>query len=106
MITVINRHRVFNVMRGTPLGNKWVIGKDGTRDEVISYYKVWLDKQIKNKNKDVCDYLNLIFNEAKENDVWLECCCKNLNCHGDYIKEIIDKKLEEWKNRNESRIKN
>lgn len=97
MITVINRHHNFYIGRGSPLGNRFVIGQHGTRDEVIAMYKVELLEKIKNKDKVVCDELNKIYKAAKSGyNVTLECFCKGFaeNCHGDIIKEIIEKKLK------------
>jgi len=46
-----------------------------------------LDK-IKKKDKKICDELNRIYNLKEVN---LVCFCKPKSCHGDIIKEIIEK---------------
>jgi hypothetical protein len=33
------------VGRPSPLGNPWVIGRDGTREEVLAKYRAWLRRQ-------------------------------------------------------------
>lgn len=98
MITVINRHHNFYIGRGSPLGNPYVIGKDGTRDEVIEKYKFYINNKILEKDKIVCDELNKIYKTAKSYDVTLECFCKGFNesCHGDVIKKLIEKQLLTW----------
>lgn len=60
--------------RGSIAGNPFVIGKDGTRDEVCDKYEKWAPKQKwwKQFLKDVrgCDLL---------------CYCAPLRCHCDFI---------------------
>lgn len=97
MITVINKHHTFYVGRGSPLGNRFVIGVDGTRDEVIEKYRVELLEKIQQKDKVICEELNKIYTAAKHYPIYLQCFCKGFheNCHADIIKFIIDKKLYE-----------
>jgi hypothetical protein len=99
MITVINKHHTFYVGRGSPLGNRFVIGVDGTRDEVIEKYRVELLEKIQQKDKVICEELNKIYTAAKHYPVYLQCFCKGFheNCHADIVKDIIDKKLNEKK---------
>ena len=49
---VLNRYKASPLMedavyigRGSPYGNPFVIGKDGTREQVIAKYEEWLMKQ-------------------------------------------------------------
>ena len=80
---VVNRHyKSFTkyIGRGTKFGNKYVIGPDGTREDVIAKHK-----------KDF--YTNPELQEA----VWIElrgeiigCSCKPLACHGDTYVEYIE----------------
>lgn len=56
--------------RGSPWGNPYVIGKHGTRDEVIDRY--------------IAEVLpNLDVSELKGKN--LVCFCKPARCHGDYL---------------------
>lgn len=91
MLKVTNRHHRFYVGRGTPLGNIFVIGKDGTRNEVIEKYQNWLYEQILLKNAEVCAELNKIYKTALNFDVSLECSCVGFhkNCHAYVIKDLI-----------------
>lgn len=70
------------VGRPHPLGNPFVIGKDGTREEVIAKYKVWLWNKIKNEDKDIIRALQ----ELRETDT-LVCWCDPLPCHVSVIIE-------------------
>lgn len=78
--TIINYHsgKNYNVMVGRPSkwGNPFVIGRDGTREEVIEKYRKYaigkgLDKAAKKELKGKV----------------LACYCKPLACHGDLLVE-------------------
>ncbi len=73
--------------RGSIFGNPYVIGRDGTREEVIARYKnEWFPFLLKDK----------IFKQALLNlkDKKIGCFCKSphefVSCHGDVIKEWLD----------------
>lgn len=83
--TVVNKTKEsFNVYigRGSLFGNPYVIGRDGTREQVIERYKEWFSflrtdpivasEIIKLKNKK------------------LGCFCKPLACHGDVIADYVN----------------
>lgn len=64
-----------NIMRPSKWGNPFVIGKDGTRGEVIEKFRVWFPEQPQFKDiKELC---------GKR----LGCCCKPQACHGDLLAE-------------------
>lgn len=65
--------------RPSPFGNPFVIGKDGTREEVVQKYKEWLLKQ---------PALLSRVHELKGKT--LGCWCSPQACHGDILKEIAD----------------
>lgn len=67
----------YDVYIGRPsvLGNPFVIGKDGTREEVIAKFE-----QYARANKDVLAIIRML----SEHTV-LGCWCKPLACHGDVI---------------------
>jgi len=87
--------RVINIKRGHPLkeasnyvyvgrptkwGNPFVVGKDGTREEVIVKYRDWLHQQP-----------NLIAEAKKElRGMVLGCYCKPLPCHADVLLQIAN----------------
>ena len=95
MVTVANQRKVKygeHISRPTVLGNPFVIGVDGTREEVIELYRVWFDEQVAAKN-DIYDELLRLLNIAQEGDLILLCFCAPLKCHGDVIKAWIDSQI-------------
>ena len=69
--------------RGSPYGNPFVIGKDGTREEVIAKHRQFLIDLIVKRNPKILKALDAL----KDDDV-LVCFCKPAPCHGDTIIEI------------------
>lgn len=69
--------------RGSPFGNPFKIGRDGSRDTVIVKYRDYFYDRI---NKDE-EFRKLVL-ELK--DKVLGCYCKPHNCHGDIIVEYLD----------------
>lgn len=82
--TVVNKNRDtydVSITRGSGYGNPYIIGKDGTREDVLYLY----ERYITNVLKSDPTFLDELKNKR------LGCVCKPLACHGD----IIVKKLEE-----------
>ena len=75
--------------RPSPLGNPFLIGKDGTRDEVIEKYRFWLPKNLKSDTRIRREFQS-IKKLSEEGDVNLICWCAPEKCHGDIIKELIE----------------
>ena len=67
------------IARPSEWGNPFVIGKDGTRSEVIAKYEVWL------RNNPV-----LMAKIMELDGKILGCWCSPLPCHGDVIIKIIN----------------
>ena len=67
--------------RGSKWGNPFIIGKDGTRKEVIEKYREYFvnSKELMNSLKEL---------EGKV----LGCHCKPRSCHGDVLVDLINKK--------------
>ena len=65
--------------RGSKWGNPFVIGKDGSREEVIEKYKTHL---LSNSNLIEC------LRELKGKT--LVCFCKPKACHGDFLCEVVE----------------
>ncbi|AGN30164.1 NrdA.1 [Vibrio phage nt-1] len=78
-------HQSFDVYigRGTPFGNPFKSGIDGTRSEVIELYRVWLRIQLQD------DEFRKQFMQLKGKI--LGCHCKPKACHGDVILEELDR---------------
>ena len=65
--------------RGSVFGNRFVIGRDGNRSEVIEKYRVWLWGEVKRGGEVVKRIEELRGNER------LGCFCGEGKCHGDVI---------------------
>ena len=72
------------IMRGTPFGNPFVIGKDGTREEVVEKYRSYLTNKIIMDDEFLFQFKEL-YNSGKD----LICCCSPLPCHGDIILDVM-----------------
>lgn len=99
-IIIVNKHHGKSgeyIGRGSPLGNPFVIGKDGTREQVIARYSVWLTEQIDKGNPVVLDELNRLGNKAiDEKGLALQCFCYPKPCHGEIIKERLAEALYKY----------
>lgn len=90
-MTVVNKRthkpttRDLYIGRPSILGNPFVIGKDGTREDVINKYEDYARERIKTDN---------MFKQAIINSVGraLVCWCSPERCHGDVI-EMIAKEI-------------
>lgn len=98
MIEVVNRRangrtkdgavRVY-IGRPSPLGNPFVIGRAGSRAEVIERYERWLKNAMKEgEAKRELERLTRLAGEGA--DLELECWCSPLACHGDVLKRMIE----------------
>ena len=87
-MTVLNLHTdrvppdAVDIMRPNRLGNPFVIGRDGDRDEVVRRYRGWLWGQI-GAGKVTVDEL------AAMDGLDLVCCCKPRACHGDEVEKAV-----------------
>ena len=83
-----------SIMRGKSiLQNKYHIGKDGTREQVIAKYRVWLWEQMQDPTNAVMAELRTLLQRARHepfNPLVLVCCCNPLPCHGDIVKKAIE----------------
>ena len=83
MTRVVNlRKESFDVLISRPSkwGNPFIIGKDGTRGEVIEKYKQW-----------VLEKPELLSQLKELRGKRLGCYCKPSPCHGDILVELIEK---------------
>ena len=79
------RHEVFDVRisRPTIWGNPFVVGRDGTRDEVIAKYRAYVLS-----NEALMRSLPALRGKV------LGCWCAPKHCHGDVLVELLDSSLE------------
>ena len=93
MIKVVNKKNWrgggYYIGRPSPLGNPFRIGRDGSREEVIRKYRVWLWGEIKKRGR-VYDELLKLVEWDREVEVTLLWWCKPLPCHGDVIKRAVE----------------
>ncbi len=83
---VVNvKREKYDVYCGRPslFGNKYIIGKDGDREEVIALYRDYFYDRINNDE------------EFKKSVLWLKgkrlgCYCSPLKCHCDVIVEYLE----------------
>lgn len=75
--------RTFKGREGSKYGNPFVVGRDGTLEEVIDKYKSWLWKQIVNDSITIKELADL---DGKR----LGCYCKPKGCHGDVLVKAIE----------------
>jgi hypothetical protein len=86
---VINKHHrsgavpfgTINIMRGTPFGNPFVIGKDGDRLQCIEKYREYIWGRVRH-NPTFRSMVWALHNQT------LCCCCKPQPCHGDVLLEV------------------
>lgn len=70
--------------RGSIWGNPFTIGKDGSREDVITKYIDWLLKQ-----KDLLQKIPALRGKR------LGCWCKPKDCHGDVLIQCIELQIEQ-----------
>lgn len=82
--TVVNRrHEAFDVYigRGSDWGNPFKIGVDGTREQVIDKYRIWIQTQT---------HLMARLSELKGKR--LGCYCAPEPCHGDVLVDLLEER--------------
>ena len=95
MIRIVNRRNYkgpgIYIGRPSPLGNPFIIGRDGDREEVIRKYRDFLNTAIHDDERIKAE-LEKLEELNKKGDVILICWCAPSKCHGDIIKEILESK--------------
>ena len=82
------------VGRPAALGNPLIIGRDGTRADVVEGYRTWLKRMIEQQNLGVQFELSRIADIAKQSNVRLYCWCAPEACHADVIRETVQRYLD------------
>jgi hypothetical protein len=67
-------------------GNPFVVGKDGTRDEILEKYREYFLKRLR-------DDAEFFYQVAMLDGKILVCFCKPAACHGDIIVEFLENGL-------------
>jgi hypothetical protein len=93
MVTVVNvgdfRGAMVKISRPNVLGNPYHIGKDGTREQVIAKYRVWLWERVKERGPVYEKLVEILDAEDLFGEVTLGCHCTPLPCHGDVIVKCL-----------------
>lgn len=95
-INVVHCKKVANheyIGRPSPLGNPFVWDKSTPKGSTIPKYKIWLEEKIKNKDPKVMEELWRLLRIAQNGDLNLGCWCAPGPCHGDVIKEVLERAL-------------
>ena len=79
----IYHSKPYDIYIGRPSkwGNPFIIGKDGTREEVIKKYRDWVCEQP--------ELIKSIINMELDDKI-LGCYCYPNKCHGDVLIELVD----------------
>lgn len=98
MIKVVNKRTYKGkgewICRGRSLlGNPFKMKKEPDREKVINDYKKWFEYQRK-YSIEAFDEINRLIDIAREGDLTLICWCAPKACHGDVIKEYIERQLK------------
>lgn len=107
MINVVHCKVVQNheyIGRPSVLGNMFT-HKKGTkadvivasREEAVAMYRKWIVYKIKQKDKDVLDELRRLKQIAINGELNLGCWCAPQACHGDVIKDILERSINKDK---------
>lgn len=75
-----------SIMRPGPLGNPFVIGPDGTREEVLRKYRAYLPEQLRRDPE-----LRRLVEALGRSSLVLLCACAPKACHGDILSEYLAK---------------
>ena len=79
-----------------------------TREEAIDAYKMYF-KKMYGLDEGLTKAFDTIYEKYKNGeDIYLQCCCKPLTCHGDFLAEelqrkLIKEKMEERRKNNKSK---
>ena len=98
MIRVVNTragvpvggHREY-IGRPSILGNPYRIGIDGNRAQVIEKFRARLDELLKDPNHPVTRRITELALIARSGDLFLICFCAPKSCHGDVIKQAVER---------------
>lgn len=79
--------------RGSPLGNPFVIGRDGDRDAVCDRYEAWFAERVATRDPAVLGELRRLYRLASQGELVLGCFCSPRRCHGETIKRFLESHL-------------
>jgi uncharacterized protein DUF4326 len=74
----------------SPLANLYKIKRESERPEALNRYRLWLEQQMQSDTPARAEIQRLA-EIAKRTDLLLLCWCAPKPCHGDVIKEFIER---------------
>ena len=95
-----DKNVIINIMRPNILSNPFVMNNEDERELVIVKFYHYLREEYQKKDKVYNELIRIKEILESGKNVYLLCCCKPKNCHGDIIKKAIKGILD-----NESRKK-
>ena len=93
-ITVANKYHGahgINIMRGSVFGNPYSLQQGYTRENAIALYREWLRTHYRKKTVVYDALMKLVERVERGENITLVCCCKPQPCHGDVIKDALEK---------------
>jgi hypothetical protein len=97
--SVLSGFYIGRPMRGigsSPLGNPYRIGVDGTRDDVLAAYRLWLDARLAPSANTPTSYTQQLSEIVRLAEIYIDrgaltllCFCAPRPCHGDYLAQLI-----------------
>ena len=97
-----------NPFTDKPVGKTLAIFQSKSREEAIEKYSSYFDAQY-GRNKEFTKIVDEIYEKYRNGeDVYLECYCHPLPCHGDIIAQkmqqrLLKEKIQEYKERSHDR---
>lgn len=112
MITVVHCKKVQNceyIGRPNPLGNPFT-HKSGTkaqhivesREVAVASYRTYILKEIHTGNQAVINEFKRLKELAMAGDLNLGCWCSPQACHGDVVKDLLEKSMEQEQKKKEA----
>lgn len=84
---------------GSPLGNPFKIKRESERPEALQRYREWLDEQMESDTearREIYRIADLATCwDLAPSDFALVCWCAPKQCHGDVIKEVVERIIKE-----------
>ena len=77
------------VGRPSALGNPFLVGRDGTREDVIARYRRWLRAQWRRGGAVRQELERLAAKYRRDGQLTLLCWCAPLPCHADVMREAV-----------------
>lgn len=91
----IGRANKSYLLKGSVLQNRFVIGQDGNREEVVAKYRQWLWQEVQKRGEVFDELVRIAERVKREETVQLACWCKPLKCHGDVVKSCVEWMIKE-----------